>query len=92
MKRMLASVLLASLVGVPTFGVPARAQNADATLGGANGPASQQLAPNPGPDAPSPVTGELVPLPGPPPEGEAAKFKLPDCTPPKCGVPQIMTE
>ncbi len=57
MKKMLASFLLASLLGMPNFGAPALAQNADGTLGGTNSPSSQQIAPNPGQDAPSPVTG-----------------------------------
>jgi hypothetical protein len=92
MKKILASFLLAALLGMPTVGAPALAQNADGTLGGANSPPSQQIAPNPGQDAPSPVTGELVPPPGPPPEGAAAEIKLPDCTPGKCGVPQIMSQ
>lgn len=48
--------------------------------------------PNPGPDEPAPQTGELVPLPGPPPEGGAAEIKLPDCAPPNCGVPKIMSD
>jgi hypothetical protein len=92
MKKVLASFLLASLLGIPSFGAPALAQNADGTLGGVSSPSSQQIVPNPSPDAPSPETGELVPLPVPPPTGGAADFKLPNCAPPNCGVPQIMTE
>lgn len=92
MKKILASFLLAALLGMPTVGAPALAQNADGTPGGTNSPPSQQIAPNLGQDAPSPVTGELVPPPGPPPEGAAANIKLPDCTPGKCGVPQIMSQ
>ena len=97
MKKMLASFLLASLLGTPIVGTsilggPVLAQNTDGTPGGTNSQPSQQIAPNPGQDAPSPVTGELVPLPGPPPEGGAATIKLPDCAPPNCGVPKIMSQ
>lgn len=96
MKKMLAPFLLASLLGMLPPSAPALAQTADPNAMGADGgsPAQQQqLAPTPGPDAPSPVTGELVPLPpGTPPEGGAANIKLPDCTPGKCGVPQIMSQ
>ncbi|CAA0086490.1 Uncharacterised protein [Starkeya nomas] len=47
---------------------------------------------DPGPDAPQPLTGELVPRPGAPPVDPAADLKLPNCTPPNCGTPQIMSE
>lgn len=89
MKTMLASFLLASFLGMPIQS--ALAQDAVGTPGGTNGLPSAPLT-TPAPDAPSPETGELVPPPGPPPEGAAATIKLPDCTPPKCGVPQIMSE
>ncbi|MDR6954830.1 ABC-type transport system substrate-binding protein [Ancylobacter sp. 3268] len=42
------------------------------------------------PSAPDSMTGQIQPPPGLPPEGQAAEIKLPDCTPPNCGVPDIM--
>lgn len=90
-KAALASVLLASLLAMPIGGGPALAQdNPGNPPSGASGITPETLSP--GGDAPSPVTGELVPLPVAPPEGGAANIKLPDCQPPNCGVPQIMTE
>lgn len=97
MKTSLCAALLAMVVGVtPVVVMPASAQDANVQPGAIYTPPPASLNPpetlNPGPDQPAPLTGELVPLPGPPPEGPAAKIKLPDCQPPNCGVPQIMTE
>jgi hypothetical protein len=52
MKKVLASFLLASLLGMPTFGAPALAQNADGTLGSANSLSSQQIDPQSRPGRP----------------------------------------
>ncbi|MGA0564299.1 hypothetical protein ACO2RV_17780 [Ancylobacter sp. VNQ12] len=92
MKTTLCAALLATAMVL----TPALAQDVNGISGATGNPPAFPLNPpetlNPGPDQPSPLTGELVPLPGPPPEGEAAKIKLPDCAPPNCGVPQIMAE
>ncbi|MCK0209079.1 hypothetical protein MWN33_13670 [Starkeya koreensis] len=97
MNRTASTRLLGSLMVIACLGGTALAQNnplppADSGNPGSPGPSSLNQAPdiNLGPDAPAPLTGELVPLPGPPPEGQAAKIKLPDCAPPNCGVPEIM--
>lgn len=91
MRKTLGSLILASLL-VAAGGPAALAQGADGTPGNAGPPPTVDPLPNPGPDEPSPVTGELVPLPVAPPEGAAADINLPNCTPPACGVPQIMSE
>lgn len=84
---------LLSMVVVVT---PAFAQDTNVQPGATYTPPPASLNPpeklNLGPDQPAPMTGELVPLPGPPPQGAAARIKLPDCQPPNCGVPQIMAE
>ncbi len=97
MKTSLCAALLATAqLLAPVAGMPAFAQDANVQPGAIYTPPPASLNPpetlNPGLDQPAPLTGELVPLPGPPPEGQAAKIKLPDCQPPNCGVPQIMTE
>lgn len=92
MKTTLCAAVLATALAL----TPALAQDANTQPGATYTPPAAPLNPpetlTPGPDQPAPLTGELVPLPGPPPEGEAARIKLPDCAPPNCGVPQIMAE
>ncbi|MBS7586772.1 hypothetical protein KHC24_05430 [Ancylobacter defluvii] len=85
--------MLAALALLAAAGGPAAAQTANDPF---NAPVPRSLQPiDPGqpaydPSAPDSMTGETQPPPGPPPEGQAAEIKLPDCTPPNCGVPDIM--
>ncbi|HEY9212710.1 MAG TPA: hypothetical protein VIQ29_07630 [Ancylobacter sp.] len=89
MKTRLFVTLSAAAMLVASIAPAALAQDAN-TL--PTPPLGDPGIPNSGPDQPAPQTGELVPLPGPPPEGGAAKIKLPDCAPPNCGVPKIMSD
>jgi len=92
MKMTLSAALLAAAM----LAAPAFAQDMNPPPGSAGLPPAAPLDPleslTPGADTPQPLTGELVPLPTAPPEGEAARIKLPDCAPPNCGVPQIMAQ
>ena len=90
MKRRIVLIALAMLA---TAGGQTAAQTANDPF---NAPAPRSLQtidpsqPTYDPSAPDSMTGQIQPPPGPPPEGQAAEIKLPDCTPPKCGVPDIM--
>ncbi|MCJ8143426.1 hypothetical protein MKI84_10920 [Ancylobacter sp. A5.8] len=98
MKALQSFSLPMALLLAMAAGAPALAQ--DLPPGGGNGGSLGPALPDPNilpppegdPIPPAPMTGETVPPPGPPPEGSAARIKLPDCAPPNCGTPQIMAE
>ncbi len=96
MKMTFSATLLAAVMLVASSAAPILAQDTNVLSGYVTVSAMPQpVNPdhlNPGPDAPQPQPGELVPLPGSPPEGQAAEIKLPNCTPPNCGVPDIMAQ
>ncbi|MBS7543776.1 hypothetical protein [Ancylobacter oerskovii] len=94
------TMVVAAIVATMMTG-PVRAQTPGAGDGtGPNPPASTPpgnaagtppSAPSSSGTAPNQLgNGVVKPPPGPPPEGDATQAPLPDCTPPKCGTPQIM--